>query len=497
MQPDKLNRFIFVRTIRLKPAKPALYAEFNPLFTLVERLADWIIFWGSVKSNYQNCPACLCWQGHSAFSDRTLVHDPDIHRQENKDSNMRKSIVTKLAVVLAVVSLVLFSGSAAYATWGGWSWSGWSSSSSSSSYGKSDKSDKSGKSDKSDKSGKSKGKSDKSKGKSDKSDKSNKSGKWGKSDKSDKSGKSGKSDKSGKSGKSGKGPGYPDHPVDPVIEGECTIYYAGQHTVAGSVCLTIIGDTVFVDYVMEGGWTLSNPHLWIGDTLASAPTAGNGNPIPGQFPFNADVSGVDDRYTFEIPVSSLNINADLLCTEDYALLVAAHGEVAKGGQHESAWAGETRFTKKGSWATYFGVAPECEDPEPEPDPQVCEIAEASANFSSTTASNLTLTLTDGVTTTFSVSTSGRTGPGVTAVSTAIIDPLLDFTLTDINLSVLRNGVVETTLGDYSADEPAPGEFKQGVRSFQAPSITTPDGAFTLRTQVELCEVGPQDPGPSA
>lgn len=408
---------------------------------------------------------------------------------------MRNTIIAKLAIVLTVISLVLFSGSAAYASWNGWSgwgnWGSWSSTSSNHDQGKSDKSDKSGKwgkSDKSDKSGKW-GKSHKSGkwGKSDKSDKSDKSGKWGKSHKS---GKWGKSDKSGK------GPGHPHEPVDPVIEGNCAVYYAGQHTVAGSVCLTIIGDTVFVDYIMEGGWTLSNPHLWIGDTLASAPTTGKGNPIPGQFPFNADVSGVD-MYTFEIPVTSLNVNADLLCTADYALLVAAHGEVANGGQHESAWAGETRFTKKGSWATYFGVVPTCEDPEPEPDPQVCELAEVSTDFSSTVAANVSLTLTDGVTTTYSVTTSGRSGPGITLASTSIVDPLLEYTLTYVNISVLRNGEVDSLVGEYFADEPAAGEFKQGVRSFAPNSITTPDGQFSLRTQVELCEVGPQDPGPSA
>ena len=411
---------------------------------------------------------------------------------------MRNSIIARLAITLTVVSLVLFSGSAAYATWGGWSWGGWSNTSDSSSYSKSDKSDKSGKWGKSDKSGKS-GKSDKS----DKSDKSKKSGKWGKSDKSDKSkksgkwGKSDKSDKSGKSGKSGKGPGYPDHPVDPVIEGNCAVYYAGQHTVAGSVCLTIIGDTVFVDYIMEGGWTLSNPHLWIGDTLASAPTTHKGSPIPGQFPFNADVNGVD-MYTFEIPVSDLNVNADLLCTEDYALLVAAHGEVANGGQQESAWAGETRFTKKGSWATYFGVVPECEDPDPEPEPQVCELAEVSADFSSAVVpDSATIELTSGVFTTFAVTApSGRTG-SLIAPSVTITDNSLLSTLTYVNISILRTGVDDQIVGEYFADEPAPGEFKQGVTTYQPTSVATPDGEFTLRTQIELCEIGPQDPGPSA
>ena len=402
---------------------------------------------------------------------------------------MRNSFIAKLAALLAVISLVLVSTSVVYAGSNGWgSWGSWSSHSSSNQHeGKSDKSDKS------DKSGKW--------GKSNKSDKSDKSGKWGKSDKSDKSDKSGKSgkwgksDKSGKSGKSDKGDDSHE-PVNPIIEGNCAVFHAGQHTVAGSVCLTISGDTVFVDYIMEGGWTLTNPHLWVGDTLANVPTTRKGKPIPGQFPFNADVNDVD-MYTFEIPVTSLNVNADLLCTDDYALLVAAHGEVAKDGQHESAWAGETRFTKRGSWATYFGIVPTCEDPEPEPEPQVCELAEVSSSFSSTAGGNVTLTVIDGVTTTFSVTTSGRGGPGVTAASVAIVDTSRDITLTFADISVLRSGVDDLSLGMYRADAPAEGEFKQGVLSFQPASITTPDGTFTLRTQVELCEIGPQDPGPAA
>lgn len=159
----------------------------------------------------------------------------------------------------------------------------------------------------------------------------------------------------------------------PIIEGNCAIYYAGQHTAVGSVCLTIQDDTVFVDYLLEGGWKLSDPHLWIGNTLASAPRTNSGNPIPGQFPFSANFHGKTE-YTFEIPVSSLAIDADAVCAGDSTLLVAAHGSVSKGWKKESAWAGETRFVEKGNWATYFGIAPECgsTDPEPEPEPELPE-----------------------------------------------------------------------------------------------------------------------------
>jgi hypothetical protein len=140
--------------------------------------------------------------------------------------------------------------------------------------------------------------------------------------------------------------------------GDCAVYYAGQTIILGSVCVSVSDANLQVTYQLTSGWLLSNPHLWVGDTLASAPRSGNGNPIPGRFPYNARVSGVSS-YTFSIPLTQLNINADTACGDDFTLLVAAHGEVNRNGQGESAWAGETRFSTKGNWATYFGASPDC------------------------------------------------------------------------------------------------------------------------------------------
>lgn len=159
---------------------------------------------------------------------------------------------------------------------------------------------------------------------------------------------------------SGSGGDDGDTPVvdTPVIDGDCAIYYAGQHIVVGSVCVSLDGDNLLVDYIMEDGWDLSEPHLWVGESLDSAPTSGNGGPIPGRFPYTASVMGVDTQ-TFTIPLSDLGLDAESYCADPSTLLVGAHGVVSNGGQTESAWAGETRFSKKGNWATYFGVQAAC------------------------------------------------------------------------------------------------------------------------------------------
>ncbi len=144
----------------------------------------------------------------------------------------------------------------------------------------------------------------------------------------------------------------------PLVDGNCAIYRAGQHIVVGSVCVTLEGDNLLVDYILEDGWQLSEPHLWVGETLDTAPRTSKGSPIPGQFPYTASVMGVS-THTFTIPVSDLGIDPESYCADPSKLLVGAHGVVSKSGQTESAWAGETRFTKKGNWATYFGVNAEC------------------------------------------------------------------------------------------------------------------------------------------
>lgn len=146
----------------------------------------------------------------------------------------------------------------------------------------------------------------------------------------------------------------------------CEINYGGQYHIVGSVCVTIEGDTLTLDYIMEDGWTINEAHAWVGDNLASMPQNGNGTPIPGQLPYSTTTSATD-QLTFVMNISDLNLNIDTYC--ESGLYVAAHGVVSKPGHTgtETSWAGETRFTQRGNWATYFGVSNPCPPEEPPPE----------------------------------------------------------------------------------------------------------------------------------
>lgn len=292
----------------------------------------------------------------------------------------------------------------------------------------------------------------------------------------------------------------------------CAVFYAGQHAEVGSVCLTVSADrdTATVTYSMTDGWTLSNPHLWVGDSLAGVPATGSGNPIPGQFPYNADVHDVDG-YTFDIPVASLNVNVDLLCSDDYTLLVGAHGEVSRNGQHESAWAGETRFTQKGKWATYFGVVPDCGDTPQEPEPQVCQVWETSVDYAGTAIVDVkpdlsrldsngdiqTITADQGLYVKFEIGSSNRGEEGKINAVAAVdaTDPQVVITLADLFLVIDGQMAEDPMTTGYLAESTTDGEYKQGVLSYQFASSDMPAGvsAFTVLAQVEVCSIGVLEP----
>ncbi len=141
----------------------------------------------------------------------------------------------------------------------------------------------------------------------------------------------------------------------------CAIFYAGQHIVAGSVCVTVgEDDNVFLDYIMENDWLLTEAHAWIGDSMANLPQTRAGNPRIGHFPHTVSgLSGVA-YYGFNIPITDLLVTSETFCGNE--LIVAAHAVVKKQGhQSETAWAGTELINskKKGSWATYFSFINEC------------------------------------------------------------------------------------------------------------------------------------------
>src|SRR5512139_644942 len=67
---------------------------------------------------------------------------------------------------------------------------------------------------------------------------------------------------------------------DPFI----TDLIAGQHTVVGSIKIWNDADFIYVKYETISPYCLMETHLAIASDLSGIPQA-NGNPIPGQFPY--------------------------------------------------------------------------------------------------------------------------------------------------------------------------------------------------------------------
>ncbi|MDH7942604.1 hypothetical protein QGM61_02115 [Pseudohongiella sp. SYSU M77423] len=283
-----------------------------------------------------------------------------------------------------------------------------------------------------------------------------------------------------------------------VVDGNCAIYRAGQHIVVGSVCVTLDGDNLLVDYILEDGWELSEPHLWVGTSLDDAPTTRKGSPSPGQFPYTASVMGVG-THTFTIPASDLGIDPESYCADPSALLVAAHGVVSKSGQTESAWAGETRFTEKGSWATYFGVNAECANDDDDDDngsglPENCGITDTRSVglplvFN---GSGQSFVLTDSLDVGAAYGNGTISSAGVGAFG-MILSPVTGFDIRRVDLYVGAQGsyTVDQPI-TYSIDTTAPfsgGLFWTGdVNTVIIPSIAV-SGASDVAAFVTICAEG--------
>ena len=79
---------------------------------------------------------------------------------------------------------------------------------------------------------------------------------------------------------------------------------AGQHTNIGTVTINNDLTNLTVTYNLTGGATMSGSHLAVACTLAGIPQK-NGNPPPGQFPYQATHNPPVTTYTYTIPLSNL------------------------------------------------------------------------------------------------------------------------------------------------------------------------------------------------
>ena len=114
----------------------------------------------------------------------------------------------------------------------------------------------------------------------------------------------------------------------------------------GDVLVWNDAENLYVRYIVDDPWCLTETHLHVATSLALIPQKNN-NPVPGQFEFMHPLSCVQQDQ-FVIPLASF------AGTE---LFIAAHAVVAREimfgiFQYKTAWGAGSRFSKK-NWATYF------------------------------------------------------------------------------------------------------------------------------------------------
>lgn len=101
---------------------------------------------------------------------------------------------------------------------------------------------------------------------------------------------------------------------------------AGQTINVGTVTVNNDATTLFVTYTLTyPDAVFGTLHLWAGTDLTNLPKTGQGSPIPGQFPYHFDASGLT-THTFQIPLNDLGI-VDVTNSCLLPLYVVTHAEV--------------------------------------------------------------------------------------------------------------------------------------------------------------------------
>lgn len=117
---------------------------------------------------------------------------------------------------------------------------------------------------------------------------------------------------------------------------------AGQHHIAGSVTVDLVGENLVITFSTTGDWTLGTTHLSIGNCDEDwAPLNGAGNPQIGQFEYTEPFSYSPHEVVYVIPVAGLDDN----------YCFAAHAEVQGPTGGETAWAEGAEFSGR-SWAMF-------------------------------------------------------------------------------------------------------------------------------------------------
>ena len=151
-------------------------------------------------------------------------------------------------------------------------------------------------------------------------------------------------------------------------EEKCADLIAGQHIDVGDVNVWNDDTNLYVQYVLDDPWVMTESHLHVATSMESIPQTqpnkkglGGGNPIPGHFDYS-DPHGPVTEYTYIIDLGDW-----VPCTD---LVIAAHAEVIKvigEGCESPFWATSyTSPTQGPGWNTSgdsVPVVPERSDPE--------------------------------------------------------------------------------------------------------------------------------------
>ena len=109
---------------------------------------------------------------------------------------------------------------------------------------------------------------------------------------------------------------------------------AGQNIDAGTVEVWHDGTHLYVRYTTTGDWLLEETHVHVAESLAEVPTAGNGQPIPGQFDYKAEHDPPVNTYTHVIP---------LTWPVDSSVVIVAHASVVQLADDGTVIVSETGF----------------------------------------------------------------------------------------------------------------------------------------------------------
>lgn len=113
--------------------------------------------------------------------------------------------------------------------------------------------------------------------------------------------------------------------------------FAGQYFDAGSVTIVNNDANLYVTY--KTNYQFGTLHLWAGTDLSLLPVNNSGNPVNGQFPYQAAANGANE-YTFSIPLSDIPL---LNGRTDIPVYIVAHAEITGDVNNDGLVTNETAF----------------------------------------------------------------------------------------------------------------------------------------------------------